>query len=120
MSLAAYQRVSQVTESPRQSEYRLLGAVSRELAASLVDVENPGRRREALDWNQQIWITFMLDCGQAENALPATLRARIISLGLWVARYTEKAMFSDLEVQPLIDVNTAIMKGLLGIPQTAS
>jgi hypothetical protein len=29
-------------------------------------------------------------------------------------------MWSDLEVQPLIDVNTAIMKGLLGNPQTAS
>jgi len=49
MSLAAYQRVAQVTESPRQTEYRLLADVCRELVESAKDGSQSLRRREALD-----------------------------------------------------------------------
>lgn len=120
MSLAAYQRVAKVTETTRQTEYRLLGDVCRELTAAAADTSAPGRRREALDWNRRVWTLFMIDCGQVENTLPIALRAKIVSLGLWVSRYTEEAMWSDLGVQPLIDVNTSMMKGLMGNPQVAS
>lgn len=120
MSLAAYQRVAQVTESPRQTEYRLLADVCRELVESAKDGSQSLRRREALDWNRRVWMTFLVDCSQPENALPVALRAKIISLGLWVSHYTDEAMWTDLDLAPLVDVNTAIMKGLLGNPPVGS
>jgi len=120
MSLAAYQRVAQVAENPRQTEYRLLADVCRELVDSTREGAQTLRRREALDWNRRVWMTFLVDCSQPENALPAALRAKIISLGLWVNRYTDEAMWSDLDLTPLVDVNTAIMKGLLGNPPVGS
>jgi flagellar protein FlaF len=112
MSFAAYQRAAQSAESPRQVEYRLLGDVCRELkAVSEGEVEN-NRRLEALDWNRRVWLTLALDCGQPENQLPQDLRVRLVQLGVWVYKYTEDAMWAGADIQPLLDVNLSIMKGL--------
>lgn len=119
MSLAAYKRVAQVTETPRQMECRLLGDVCRELHAVSKPPYDDRRRREALDWNRRVWTTFMLDCGRAENPLPVALRAQIVSLGMWVYRYTDQAMMDGAEIQPLIEVNGSIIKGLLGNPSAS-
>ena len=59
-------------------------------------------------------------CCLSPDILPVALRAKIISLGLWVSRYTDEAMWTDLDLGPLVDVNTAIMKGLLGNPPVGS
>jgi flagellar biosynthesis activator protein FlaF len=119
MSLAAYKRVAQVTETARQTECRLLGDVCRELNAVSKAPYDERRRREALDWNRRVWTTFMLDCGQAENPLPIRLRAQIVSLGLWVYRFSEEAMSTGADLQPLIEVNGSIIKGLLGNPNAS-
>ncbi len=120
MSFAAYQRVAQVTETPRQLEYRLLGEVCRELSEVERDGSDRRRTLEALDWNRRVWMTFSVDCAKPENALPVELRSRIISLGMWVYRYTEDAMWKEAAIQPLIDVNAAMIKGLIGNTQAAA
>jgi flagellar biosynthesis activator protein FlaF len=116
MSLAAYQRVAQVTETSRQTEVRLLADVTRELQALAAGPHEYARRLEVTDWNRQVWLTFALDCGQADNPLPAALRAKIVSLGMWVYKYTAEAG-DGADLQPLIDVNQAVMKGLMGKAQ---
>ena len=114
MSLAAYQRVAQVTETPRQTEYRLLGDVCRELTEVAGEEPTSTRRREALHWNRRVWMTFAVESARADNPMEAALKARIVSLGMWVYRYTDDAMWKEADIQPLIDVNLAIIKGLMG------
>ena len=115
MSLQAYHRVAQQAEGPRETEYRLFGQVTRALIeASEAEETDFQKRIDALDWNRRLWTTLANDCGRAENALPESLRAQIISLSLWVNRHSSAIMRREETFQPLIDVNRIIMQGLNG------
>ncbi len=113
MSLKAYQNARERAESPRETEYRLFGEVTRSLmdaaAASADDVQT---RVTALDWNRRLWATLASDCSRTDNALPLGVRAQIISLSLWVSRHTSAVIRQEESIQPLIDVNRSIMEGL--------
>jgi flagellar protein FlaF len=113
MSLRAYQKAQQRVETPREIEYRLFGQVTR----ALMDIQDLprheiARRMDALDWNRRVWSFMAADCASADNALPENLRASIISLSLWVGRYSSEVMQKGEDVEPLIDINRTIMQGL--------
>jgi|ERR1700760_4595552 flagellar biosynthesis activator protein FlaF len=115
MSLQAYQKAAQRVESPRQAEYRLFGEVTRALMeASKADAKDFKTRIEALDWNRRVWSVLANDCAQPTNNLPAQMRAQIISLSLWVSRYSSDVMRRKESFEPLIEVNRAMMQGLGG------
>ncbi len=120
MSLQAYQRAAQQAESPRETEYRLFGQVTRALMeAAEVDPADFKTRIEALDWNRRVWTALAVDCATPENSLPLPVRAQIISLSLWVSRHTSAVMRRDESIEPLIDVNKIIMQGLAARAQAA-
>jgi flagellar protein FlaF len=115
MSLQAYQRAAQQAETPRESEYRLFGQVTRALIeAAAVDASDFKTRIEALDWNRRVWTALAADCATPENNLPLNVRAQIISLSIWVSRHTSAVMRREETIEPLIDVNKIIMQGLAG------
>ena len=119
MSLQAYQRAAQQAESPRDTERRLFGEVTRALVeASQADPTDFQTRIAALDWNRRLWGFLATDCARPENALPEALRAQIISLSLWVSRHSSAVMRREEGFEPLIDVNRIIMQGLA--PPSAS
>ena len=120
MSLQAYRRVQQVAESPRQTEYRLFAQVTGSLIRAKETEAIGGALMEALDWNRRLWSTLSTDCSSADNALPKELRAQIISLALWVSRYTSEVMRGKGDIDALIDVNKAIMEGLAMQAQLAA
>jgi flagellar protein FlaF len=122
MSLQAYQRVAQASETPRDTEYRLFVEVTRALmSAAEADEADVQTRIAALDWNRRLWGVLANDCAQPENRLPETVRAQIISLSLWVSRHTSAVMRREESFQPLIEVNRIIMQGLGGGgPQSAA
>ena len=41
---------------------------------------------EALHFTRQLWMTFVQALQSPENALPAELRANLISIGIWVLK----------------------------------
>lgn len=112
MSLAAYQRVQQLAEVPRRTEQRLFA----EITHALQDAWNEGRRGPALmpelHRNRELWSTLSNVCGAPGNALPDGLRASIISLGLWVDRFTSDVVAGREPLEPLLEVNRAVMEGL--------
>lgn len=112
MSLEAYRRVQKAAEPPRQTEYRLFGQVTGALMQARDNQSTGAALMEALDWNRRLWSTLSTDCGLPGNGLPKELRAQIISLGLWVNRYTSEVMRQKADIDALIDVNRAIMEGL--------
>jgi len=112
MSLQAYHKVQKSVESPRDTEFRLFAQVTSALTRVKDRGVRDGEYVEALDWNRRMWSTFATDCSVEGNQLPDDLRARIISIGLWVGRYTSEVIRSSGDIDGLIDVNRAIMEGL--------
>jgi flagellar protein FlaF len=113
MSLQAYQQARTRSESPRDAEYRLFGEVTRALMAAAASPPDAlSTRIDALDWNRRMWSAMAADCAQPENALPPALRAQIISLSIWVGRYSSQVMRGKESFDALIDVNRIMMQGL--------
>lgn len=113
MSIQAYQRAATQAETPRELERRAFG----EATAGLMRCQEEGRANlgalaEALDRNRRLWNMLSADCAMEGNQLPAPLRANIISLALWVRRYSSDVMRDGADVGPLIEINRAIMEGL--------
>lgn len=121
MSLRAYQQTAARAENPREAEYRLFGQVTRALMeAAKLDPKDVAGRIDALDWNRRMWSALATDCGAPENSLPVELRASIISLAMWVGKYTSVVIRGEDDIQDLIDINRSIMQGLAGGAQAAA
>lgn len=113
MSLRAYQQAATSAETPRETEYRLFAQVTLALAeAARLDPRDFAGRAPALDWNRRLWSVLASDCAAEGNGLPAELRAGIISLSIWVSKYTSDVIRGEDDIQDLIDVNRMIMQGL--------
>lgn len=112
MSIKAYQSTQRATEDPRAMEYRLFGQVT----GALLDARDSGIKggplAEALDWNRRMWRTLASDCLDDRNKLPKGVRAQIVSLSLWVTKYSRTVIREGAPVDPLIEINRTIMQGL--------
>lgn len=114
MSHHAYQRTQRITEDPRTAEYRLFGQVTGALLEAKAKNVGGGPLAEAVDWNRRLWGSLAADCLDDRNRLPPQLRAHIVSLSLWVTRYSKDVVRRGAPMDPLIEVNRTIMQGLQG------
>ncbi|MGF7153915.1 flagellar biosynthesis regulator FlaF [Novosphingobium gossypii] len=112
MSVNAYVRAQKVASTPRSTEYRLMSEVTGEMIAARDAGLTGVKLAAALHRNRQVWGTFSALCADSANALPAELRAGIISLGLWVDRYTSLVITGRDTIDELINVNRTVMGGL--------
>ena len=112
MSIKAYQRAATQADTPRDLEYRAFGQVTAALVR--VQEEKPPlvAVAEALNANRRLWNVLAADCAVPENRLPLALRGQIISLAMWVARYSSEVLRDGADVEPLIDINRTMMEGL--------
>jgi len=75
----------------------------------------PGSREtaDALTFVRRLWGALMEDLAKPENDLPQTLRADLISIGLWVFREAEQIRLGQsTDYRSIIDVSRTIWKGL--------
>lgn len=112
MSLTAYHRVRTIAESPRNTEFRLVSQITGEMiAAQEAGLAGPALM-PALHRNREMWGAFSTACGTPGNALPPELRAGIISLALWVDRFTSDVVTGREPIEDLIAVNRQLLEGL--------
>ncbi len=82
----AYGKIIRNTESARGIEYR----VFEDVTAALADAGLPGvaftDRIAAVHRNRELWLALTSDVANEDNALPDSLRASIISIGIFVFR----------------------------------
>jgi flagellar biosynthesis activator protein FlaF len=112
MGLEQYQRTQRQAESPRETEYRLFAQVTAALMRAHDQNLTGPALVDALDWNRRLWSTLSTDCGLGGNGLPNALRGQIISIALWVSRYSSDVAAGKAGIDALIDVNRSIMDGL--------
>ncbi len=109
----AYGQASAPTRTERGTEYAVFAKVTQQLKA--VDETDKGqfaRLADAVTTNHRLWNTLAADLMQDENGLPVQLRAQIISLAMFVGRQTHAILSGKGSTASLIEINTAIMKGL--------
>ena len=119
---AAYAKTQATTASDRETEYRLLGAVTGALVRARDTETTLQEKVKAVLWNDKVWNAFMCDLGSAENNLPKALKGALMSLAIWVAKETQRILDNEVDLNGLININRQIMEGLRPkqVPMAAS
>lgn len=112
MSLNAYHQARTYSETPRAVEYRLMNEITREMVRARDAGLTGIALLPALHRNREMWGTFSIMCEDEANALPYNLRARIVSLAIWVNRHTTNVVRGKEAIEDLIEINRIIMSGL--------
>ena len=123
-AVAAYGDVSTATKSPSQVEYqafaRITNALTRSAGRKATDADqgpaSSGRAfaslASALHENLRLWTIVQGDVSAEGNALPDQLRASLFYLGEFTRDHTRKVLKGEADPVPLIEINTAVMRGL--------
>ncbi len=110
-----YARPDSTLRPMRSIEYEALARATRQLAAAW-----PHRADDfpalilALNENLTLWSTLAADVATPANGLPATLRAQLFYLYEFTEHHSRLVRDGKANVEVLIDVNTAVMRGLRG------
>jgi flagellar protein FlaF len=112
---AAYGQREAPVRTNRSHEYELLARCTKQLVLAW------GQRKEdfpklavALTENLQLWSVLAADVAEAGNGLPAQLRAQLFYLYEFTANHTRSVLDNRGSVEVLVDINTAVMRGLRG------
>ena len=68
---------------------------------------------DALHWTRQLWQTFLLELADDANALPVEVRARLISIGIWILKEQEDIRLGrSANFKGIAEVCTIVRDGL--------
>jgi flagellar protein FlaF len=116
-----YAMATQPVRTDRGSEYALFARVTAGLRS--VDARSaeqfPALARAVHD-NRRLWNALADDLALEQNGLPVALKTQLIGLAGFVRRHSDEVLAGRAQVGVLVDINTAIMKGLRGEVEVAS
>ena len=113
MAKTAYATNKAPIRTPRGIEYEAFARITHRLKAA-AERGKPGfpALAQALHLNRRLWSLLAADVAETGNGLPQDLRARIFYLAEFTNAHSRKVMRGEDSVDALIDINTAIMRGL--------
>lgn len=99
--------------TPKSIEYDAIAKVTSGLkrADQAKDTDFPGLA-QALEQNRKLWQIFAGEVASDKNTLPQGLRAQIFYLAEFTFAHTRKVLSRQEDASALVDINTAIMRGL--------
>lgn len=114
LAIQGYSQASRPTRTSRSVEYELFAQISHRLrdAAMAKGPDAYPRLVEALSDNARLWSTLAVDVADDGNQLPEKLRAQIFYLAEYVHLQTSKVLNKKGRIGPLLEVNSAILRGL--------
>lgn len=109
----AYGHPGFALRSDSENEYEIFAKVTTALNQSkTTSASNFPALVKALHDNQILWNRLAGDVSDPQNGLPQTLRAQIFYLAEFVTHHSRLVLNNDANVDALIDINKAIMRGL--------
>jgi len=105
-----------VEDSPRVLRDRERRAMTRGIEMLRKAQEGGPSSRESIDamhYLRQLWTIFLDDMREPHNELPASLKAGIVSIGIWVMKQIDRARRGELtDFTALIEINEIVRDGL--------
>lgn len=113
MAQAAYASPAAPTRTTRGIEYDAFARVTHRLKSALMPkLGGFGDLARALHDNRCLWSTLASDVSGDANALPPSLRAQIFYLAEFTNHHSSKVLANEASAEVLVDINTAMMRGL--------
>lgn len=120
MAKTAYATSSRTPlQTDRGTEYDLFAQITHRLGQhAKKQTSSFAELAQALHDNRKLWTLLAADVAEDANGLPAELRARIFYLAEFTADYTRQVLSDHADPTVLVDINTAVMRGLRhsGVP----
>ncbi len=88
MYFEAYKKANLANENPAQTEYRIFAEITRELETANSNAGTTNDRINAVFRNSRLWLTLKADLVSSENHLNKETKAGLISLAIWVEKFT--------------------------------
>ena len=111
----AYAPAKSPLRTGRSAELQLFSETTARLrTAATTPLSNFGALAKALHDNRTLWTHLAAEVADDENGLPQDLRARLFYLAEFTSFHSRKVLRGEADVTPLIEVNTAVMRGLNG------
>lgn len=111
----AYGQPEPAIRSPRSLEYDLIARVTQHLVSAWANRDKGfPALAAALHDNNRLWSTLAADVAEPGNGLPAPLRAQLFYLFQFTAEHSRAVLNDGASAEVLIDINTAVMRGLRG------
>ena len=112
---ATYANPQTAIHTQRGIEYQAFARATRRLKQAEGQSDQPvSELAAALHENQRLWIALAADVARDDNALPPELRAQLFYLNEFTQTHSRKVLGGGGDVNVLVDINTAIMRGLRG------
>jgi flagellar biosynthesis activator protein FlaF len=113
MAQDVYASSINITRSDRSVEHAAFSKITGQIASAAANGKAGFHELvTALHENQKLWTLIAAEVALPENELPQDLRAQIFYLAEFTSVHTGKVLRQDATADALIDVNTAIMRGL--------
>lgn len=109
--MTAYAATAPV-RTARGTEYAAFQKVTARMTRATRPDVPMAERAAALHDNRRLWLVLATDLADDANGLPETLRARLMFLAEFALLSGSRALKDAGAMAALIDVNTAVMRGL--------
>lgn len=110
----AYASPNNPSLTARDAERQVLTQVTARLRAAVGKTGSFAALAAALHANRQLWMRLAADVADSGNGLPQALRAQLFYLAEFTDHHSRKVLKGEAEAGPLIDINTAVIRGLAG------
>lgn len=111
MAQRAYAPTTAPIKSNRSMEYDVIAKITYRLKKA-IEADELGPLLEALHENRKLWRMLAVNVADDGNLLPNDLRARIFYLSEFTNHHTSEVIRKSVSAVPLVEVNTAILRGL--------
>lgn len=110
---SAYVAALTPTRTARGTEYEAVARITTRMrSASEKGADGFVALAEALHENRKLWNIFAVDVADPGNPLPKDLKARLFYLAEFTNQHTSMVLARQESVQPLLEINAAILRGL--------
>lgn len=113
MAKTAYSDAQTPIKTERSTEYQVFALITHRLSnANKTGIEGFKDLAIAIHENRKLWTILASDVAEPDNGLPKELRAQIFYLAEFTENHSRKVLARLADPEPLIEVNTAVMRGL--------
>lgn len=112
LAKTAYASRQPALRTPRGIEAELFTRITSKLTQAASGDGSFAVLAAALNDNRRFWTALAADVAEDGNTLPRNLRAQIFYLAEFTAQHTSKVLAGTGDASVLIDINTAMLRGL--------